>query len=181
MRFADKVVVVTGAARGQGRESARAFAAEGASLAVTDMLGDDLRETVRLIESAGGQAVSVAGDLTNPSTIDSLVEAATARFGGIDVLHNNAGVLIGGTLEETDVAEFERAFRINVVTHSQELKHYVQSPETLSCRVEGVSTGTSWPDPRTVEHSHPWIESGLLSTPRCKPHSKRRPSRKALR
>jgi NAD(P)-dependent dehydrogenase (short-subunit alcohol dehydrogenase family) len=116
VRFADKVVIITGAARGQGRESALAFAGEGASLAVTDILAADLDETVALIKHAGGQAVGVAGDLTDPSTIAWLVSAAIEQFGGIDVLHNNAGVLIGGTLEETDPADFERAFRVNVIT-----------------------------------------------------------------
>jgi NAD(P)-dependent dehydrogenase (short-subunit alcohol dehydrogenase family) len=125
MRFADKVVIVTGAARGQGRESALAFAGEGASLAVTDIRAADLDETVSLIKQAGGQAVGVPGDLTDPSTIASLVSAATEQFGGVDVLHNNAGVLIGGTLEETDPADFERAFRVNVVTQLLTLRAVV--------------------------------------------------------
>jgi NAD(P)-dependent dehydrogenase (short-subunit alcohol dehydrogenase family) len=116
MRFTGKVVIVTGAARGQGRESALAFASEGASLAVTDVLVDDLRRTGTLISEAGGQVVSVAGDLTDPDTIAALVSGASGAFGGIDMLHNNAGVLIGGTLEETSVSDFERAFRVNCVT-----------------------------------------------------------------
>jgi NAD(P)-dependent dehydrogenase (short-subunit alcohol dehydrogenase family) len=116
MRFTGKVVVVTGAARGQGRESALAFSKEGAQVAVTDVLADDLAETVRLVRESGGQAVGVAGDLTDPATIASVVAEAINAYGGVDILHNNAGILIGGTLEETDPADFERLFRINCVT-----------------------------------------------------------------
>jgi NAD(P)-dependent dehydrogenase (short-subunit alcohol dehydrogenase family) len=116
MRFTGKVVVVTGAARGQGRESALAFSKEGAQVAVTDVLADDLAETVRLVRESGGQAVGVAGDLTDPATIASVVAEALNAYGGVDILHNNAGILIGGTLEETDPADFERLFRINCVT-----------------------------------------------------------------
>jgi D-sorbitol dehydrogenase (acceptor) len=116
MRFTGKVVVVTGAARGQGRESALAFSKEGARVAVTDVLADELAETVRLVRESGGQAVGVAGDLTDPATIASVVAEAISAFGGVDILHNNAGILIGGTLEETDPVDFERVFRVNCVT-----------------------------------------------------------------
>lgn len=116
MRFESKVTIVTGAARGQGRESALAFAAEGASVAVTDLLKDELAETVRLVENAGGNAIGVAGDIADAATIRSVVDAATASFGGVDILHNNAGILIGGTLEQTDAADLERAFRVNCVS-----------------------------------------------------------------
>jgi 3alpha(or 20beta)-hydroxysteroid dehydrogenase len=116
MRFSGKVVIVTGAARGQGRESARSFAREGASVVVTDVLADDLEDTVRLIRQDGGASAAVAGDLTDPATIAAVVAIAVDVFGGVDILHNNAGILIGGTLEETDPADLERAFRVNCVT-----------------------------------------------------------------
>jgi len=116
MRFRDKVVVVTGAAQGQGRAAALAFAREGAAVAITDVLADGLAGTARLVEAAGAAVVDVAGDLTDPATIAALVAAAERSFGGVDVLHNNAGILIGGTLEGTAAAELERAFRVNCVT-----------------------------------------------------------------
>jgi len=116
MRFTGKVVTVTGAARGQGRHSALAFAKEGASVAVTDVLSDELAETVRLVHEGGGQAIGIPGDLTDPTTISTLVAEAVQAFGGIDILHNNAGILIGGTLEETRPADLEKLFRVNCVT-----------------------------------------------------------------
>lgn len=116
MRFAHKIVVVTGAARGQGRASALAFAQEGADVAVTDVLADDLEETARQVRALGRECIAVSGDITDPATVDRLVDTAEDALGGIDVLHNNAGILIGGTLEETAAADFERAFRVNVVS-----------------------------------------------------------------
>lgn len=117
MRFQGKVVVVTGAAQGQGRESALAFSREGADVAITDILADGLAETAALIEAAGGRVTTVVGDISLPETAVQVVAEATTAFGGIDVLHNNAGILIGGTLEETSIDDFERAFRVNVVSN----------------------------------------------------------------
>ena len=116
MRFTDKVVIVTGAARGQGRASALAFAAEGAAVAITDILGAELAETAELVREAGGRAVWQAGDICDPATASRLAELAVAEFGGVDILHNNAGILIGGPLEETSAADFERLFRVNCVS-----------------------------------------------------------------
>jgi len=117
VRFQGKVVVVTGAAQGQGRESALAFSREGADVAITDILADGLAETAALIEAAGGRVTTVVGDISLPETAVQVVAEATTAFGGIDVLHNNAGILIGGTLEETSIDDFERAFRVNVVSN----------------------------------------------------------------
>ena len=116
MDFSGKVVVVTGAARGQGRASALAFAAAGADLAITDILEPELLETARLVKELGHDVVAVTGDITDPTTIDELVPEAVARLGGIDVLHNNAGILVGGTLAETSAEDFERVFRVNCVS-----------------------------------------------------------------
>jgi len=127
MRFEGKVVVVTGAARGQGRASALAFAREGARLALTDVLSDGLEETVSLAQSQGHDALGVVGDLTDPNTIQQVVSESDRSFGGIDVLHNNAGILIGGTLEETSPADFERAFQVNCLTHLLTLQAVVPS------------------------------------------------------
>jgi NAD(P)-dependent dehydrogenase (short-subunit alcohol dehydrogenase family) len=77
------------------------------------------------VERAGGRTVAVSGDLTDPTTIDHLVLAAVAAFGGVDILHNNAGILIGGTLEETTPDEFERVFRVNCVSHLLTLQRVV--------------------------------------------------------
>jgi len=88
-----KVVLVTGAARNIGRAIARALAAGGASVMVNALHSrDDLDETVRLIEAAGGSAASHIADVTNPRAVAAMVAATVDRFGRIDALVNNAAV-----------------------------------------------------------------------------------------
>lgn len=111
----DKLVVITGAATGQGRAAAELFAAEGAHLALTDIAPADLAETVRLTEGAGAQVVSCVGDIGDPGTIDELASIAVERFGGIDVLHNNAGIVELTPLSEQTVDQINRLMRVNCV------------------------------------------------------------------
>ncbi|MET9872585.1 SDR family NAD(P)-dependent oxidoreductase, partial [Streptomyces sp. NPDC006386] len=79
-----KSVIVTGAASGIGRAAALRFAAEGAKVVVADLNAEGARTTVEAIESAGGTAVAVAGDLSDGAVVDAVVAAATGTFGGID-------------------------------------------------------------------------------------------------
>lgn len=108
-------VIVTGAASGIGRATALRFAAEGAKVVVADLDAEAAKETVALIEAAGGTALAAAGDLSDPAVIADVVGKAVASFGGVDVLVNNAGIMDGMTAaaDVTD-AEWERVLRINL-------------------------------------------------------------------
>ena len=87
-----KVALVTGAGSGIGRATAIALAKAGASVAIADMDGDGGRETVRLIEDAGGRAAFVQVDVTKRNDLEKMVSFAEEAFGGLDILHNNAGI-----------------------------------------------------------------------------------------
>lgn len=87
-----KTALITGGGRGIGRETALLFAAEGARVCVSDMNADGASETVAMINAAGGQALSVACDVTVGADVDAMVEAAVAAFGRLDCAFNNAGV-----------------------------------------------------------------------------------------
>jgi len=87
----DKVVMVTGAASGIGRASARVFAREGAHVIVTDRDDEGGGQTVAEIEAAGGQATFHALDVTDPSRITAVVDAVVAAHGRLDGAFNNAG------------------------------------------------------------------------------------------
>jgi NAD(P)-dependent dehydrogenase (short-subunit alcohol dehydrogenase family) len=87
-----KVAVVTGAAKGIGRASARIFSREGASVVVADVDEEGGRETVALIEGDGGQASFVRTDVSVKADVDVMVEHAVRTFGGLDCAHNNAGI-----------------------------------------------------------------------------------------
>lgn len=105
----DKVVIVTGGAGGLGRMYATAFAKEGAKLVVCDIL--DCSETAKEIESSGGEVLSLITDATNEESTAEMASKAFERFGGIDVLVNNAGIygaLQRATVDQMPVDEWDR-------------------------------------------------------------------------
>jgi NAD(P)-dependent dehydrogenase (short-subunit alcohol dehydrogenase family) len=111
-----KAGLVTGAAGGIGRATALLFAREGASVAVNDLESRraDGEETVRLIEEAGGRAQFVAGDVTSAADQQALVAETVAAFGRLDFAHNNAGVELQATVEETDEDGWDRMLDVNL-------------------------------------------------------------------
>ena len=91
MRFAGRTAVSTGGALGFGRAFARALVAEGAAVAIADIDTDMAERTAAELVSAGGQAISVRCDVADEEQVDAAVAATADRFGGIDILINNAG------------------------------------------------------------------------------------------
>ena len=86
-----KVAILTGSGRGIGAATAKMFGAEGASVVVSDLDPTPAEETAAAIRAAGGKAVVVAGDVTNPAFPAQLIQATLDSFGGIDIIVNNAG------------------------------------------------------------------------------------------
>lgn len=93
MRLKDKVAIITGAGLGMGREASLLFAKEGAKVLVFDMNEAAGRETVDLVAKAGGEAALVVGDVSREADVKRAVDEAAARFGKLDILYANAGVL----------------------------------------------------------------------------------------
>jgi len=92
-RLETKRTIVTGAASGIGRASARIFAEEGARVVVVDRDGDGLQETADMIRSAGGTVIAVTADVSDEAAVRDFTERCTTDWGGIDVLYANAGIL----------------------------------------------------------------------------------------
>ena len=88
----DKVCIVTGSGGGIGRATAQEMARQGARVVVTDVSDAGGAETVELITAAGGEAIYQHCDVRREGEIEDLIDAAVSAFGGLDVLHNNAGV-----------------------------------------------------------------------------------------
>ena len=93
-------VLVTGAASGMGRATARVFAAEGAKVAVTDVSADGARAVADEITASGGTARAWALDVDSRSEIDRVVSEIAAHFGGLDIIVNNAGLSIGAAIDD---------------------------------------------------------------------------------
>ncbi len=86
-----KVAILTGAGRGIGAATAKMFGAEGASVVISDLDPAPAEETAAAIRNAGGKAIVVAGDVTDPAFPAQLIKATLDAFGGIDIIVNNAG------------------------------------------------------------------------------------------
>ena len=113
-RFKNKVSIVTGGAKGIGRASSLAFAQEGASVAVADLDEKAGKDVVDAITKAGGKAIFVPGDIADESYVKRLVSETVKTFGGIDVLHNNAGVVKYGTVVDMPVEDWDWILNINL-------------------------------------------------------------------
>lgn len=107
MRFAGKVVAITGGGSGIGKETARRFLAEGAKVALNGRDAGKLDQAARDIDSSGQSVALLAGDIADPATGARLVETAVSRLGGLDVLVNNAGVFNPKPFLELTEADYD--------------------------------------------------------------------------
>ena len=115
MDVRDKVVAITGAARGLGQEFARTLAAAGGRVVVGDI--SDCGETLALVRDAGSEGLGVKLDVTDPASAGAMVEAAVRQFGRLDALINNAalyGALHGGRFDQLDDGEWDACMAVNV-------------------------------------------------------------------
>ena len=92
MRFKNKVVIVTGAARGIGQAIAEGFGKEGAKVVIADLLADEGENTANIINKLGGKSFFIRTDVSNKADVDNLVNLTLKQFGVIDILVNVAGI-----------------------------------------------------------------------------------------
>ena len=113
----DKVAIVTGGAGGMGEVFVTALIAAGASVVVADIAGDKATVVAHGIEARGGKALGVAFDQSDPDSIQELVAAVIDRFGGVDILVNNAALMDGipkSNLIDFPIDWWERVLRVNL-------------------------------------------------------------------
>ena len=111
MKLKDKIAVVTGGARGIGRAIVERYVAEGARVAVADVLVDEAAAVAR---NLGDAAIAVELDVTRQASIDRMVDTVVDRFGSIDILVNNAAIFDLAPILEIEAASYDKIFAVNV-------------------------------------------------------------------
>jgi 3-oxoacyl-[acyl-carrier protein] reductase len=154
-RFEGKVVIVTGAARGIGLGIAKAFASEGASIALNDVNVDHLKDALSEILTRSPGSRAYAADVTKKDQVRAIVENVVKDFGRIDVLVNNAGIGLPTKFLDLSEEEYDRVMGVNLkgaifVTQAV-LPHMVQQKygkivmiSSISGKMGGVATGVHY-------------------------------------
>jgi len=110
-----KIAVITGAGSGIGRSTALLLARHGAKVHVADLNAASAEAVAAEIEAAGGSAVAHALDVSDPDAVEALAAAIFEAEGGVDILHNNAGIGHGGNIEATTVEDWQRVIGVNLL------------------------------------------------------------------
>ena len=113
-KFDGRVVVITGAGAGIGRDSALAFAAEGAAVAVLEVRAVRAEQTAELVRQAGGTAVAFPCDVRDGEQVEQAIAAVAERFGRIDVLFNNAGTTRPGDVVSVSIEDWDMVLDVNL-------------------------------------------------------------------
>jgi 3-oxoacyl-[acyl-carrier protein] reductase len=153
--LADRTCVVTGASRGIGRETARMLCAEGASVLLVARGGDDLAEARDRCAAEAGRAEALALDVTDPGAGDRMRNEAESRFGGIDVLVNNAGTSRWRDLDDVPEEDWYAAWELNVMAPLRAMRSAIPGmAERGWGRVVNVaSTAAKRPSANMAEYS----------------------------
>ena len=123
-----KVALVTGAGRGLGRACARIFAREGARVVVVDLRPESGEETVQLIKDAGGEAIAVGADVSQPDQVEAMVRTAVETYGGLDCAINNAVYFYGRhPLADIPDEDWNRALAVNYTGVFLCMKHEIRA------------------------------------------------------
>jgi NAD(P)-dependent dehydrogenase (short-subunit alcohol dehydrogenase family) len=114
MRLKDRVAIITGAGAGIGRASSLLFAREGARIAAIDVTPEGIESLVEEIRADRGTAEAIVADVSQSSDVEAVVTRVLDRFGRIDILFNNAGIVPQGKIHQTSESEWDRTMAVNV-------------------------------------------------------------------
>ncbi|CAA9340989.1 MAG: L-fuco-beta-pyranose dehydrogenase, type 2 [uncultured Cytophagales bacterium] len=143
LQLRDKVIIVTGGAKGIGEGIVKVLAAEGAIPAIVGRNEEDNRQAVAEVEKAGGRAFQVAAELTRPEASAAAVRAVLDRFGRLDGLVNNAGVNDGVGLESGNYEAFITSLHRNVVHYYLMAHHALPALKASKGAIVNISSKTA--------------------------------------
>lgn len=140
----NQVAVITGAASGMGRATALVFAREGAKVVVADLDSHGGEETLSQIGRAGGVAEFIRTDVARGEDVRSLITGVIERHGKIDILHNNAGVILVKFLEDMTEAEWDHVLGVNLKSIFFAVKYVIphMRARKRGCIINTASTGS---------------------------------------
>jgi 3-oxoacyl-[acyl-carrier protein] reductase len=113
-RLTGRVAIITGGARGIGKATAFKMVREGASVALLDILSDEVARVAQDLEALGGKALGLKADISRKDEVDRAIERVLQHYGRVDILFNNAGVVRPGTLEKVREEDWEAALGVNL-------------------------------------------------------------------
>jgi NADP-dependent 3-hydroxy acid dehydrogenase YdfG len=158
-KLKDKVAIVTGASSGIGEATALALAAEGAKVVIAARRTDRLETLTKRIKESGGEVLSITADVADEAQVRDMVSKTKAEWGRVDILINNAGVMLLGPIFDADTEDWRRMINVNVLglmyaTHAvlplmkaQGVGHIVNI-SSVADRVASANTGvynaTKW-------------------------------------
>jgi NADP-dependent 3-hydroxy acid dehydrogenase YdfG len=157
--MAERVAVVTGASSGIGEATAKALAREGYAVALAARREERIKQFAEEISSGGGEALAVATDVSDPGSAAALIQRAKDELGSVDVLVNNAGVMLLGPILGADVAEWQTMVNVNLLgllycTHAalpimqEQGAGHIVNVSSVAGRVAGFGSGvynaTKW-------------------------------------
>lgn len=114
MDFTDKAVLITGAGAGIGRKTAIMLAEKGAKVAVNSLTYKNGQETLKMVRNSGAESIYVQGDVSTAADADRMVRETVKAFGKIDILINNAGIVLPGRVDNMPEEDFDKTMQVNV-------------------------------------------------------------------
>ena len=147
-RLAGKVALITGASSGLGRVGALRFAEEGAMVVIADVTDGD--EAIDAIAAAGGEASFVRTDVTDDASVKNAIDFAVETYGGLHVLYNNAGVMLGDDDNPvtTSIETYQKTMDINVLGTLLGCKYAIPAMQA-TCQAERRRPAASSTSPRS--------------------------------
>jgi NAD(P)-dependent dehydrogenase (short-subunit alcohol dehydrogenase family) len=169
MRLDGKVALITGGASGMGKVASQLFAREGANVVLTDVSDEPGEATAAGIIATGGGAVYVHADVSKEADAEAMIAAALERFGRLDILYNNAGIMPGedGSVHLTTEAVWDRVLAVNVKGVAFGCKYGIPAMlESGGGSIINVASFVAWIGAATSQTAYTSSKGAVLSMTR---------------
>ncbi len=114
MRLKGKIAIITGSGRGIGEATALKFAQEGAKVVVADLVKENVEEVVAKIKNLGGEALGFIVNVTDPESVNKMINATVKQFGKLDIIVNNAGITDDSQFLKMTETQFDKVIAVNL-------------------------------------------------------------------